>query len=189
MTASDQSPEGGPNGGPDAGQGGRADDRPNPVTRIMHAIAGIGLCIMMVTVVADVVLRAVFNTPVQGAYDVVSISLLIMTFFGMAPVIASRGEILIDLIDGMLPAAGLRVIAVISALLGLGMFGFFGWSMIAPAMDAWNWGERSLELGIPKWPLWVVAFVGLLGIAWAYVLQLRSSVRSAPQAPDEEGGL
>jgi TRAP-type C4-dicarboxylate transport system permease small subunit len=155
----------------------------------MHAISGAALIVMMMIVVSDVVLRAAFNTPVQGAYDGVSIALLVMTMFGIAPVVAQRSEILIDLIDGLLPPAGLRVLALVSAVTGLTLFAFFGWSMIQPATDAWEWGERSLELGIPKWPLWVLAFVGLLGIFWAYLLQLRAALRWAPTPPTEEGGL
>lgn len=164
-------------------------EKPDLVIRIMHGIAGLALVIMMLAVVSDVILRAAFNTPVKGAYDVVSISLLVMTFFGIAPVVAARREILIDLIDAVLPPVGLRIIGVVSALLGLAIFGFFGWSMIAPAMDAWNWGERSLELGIPKWPLWLIAFIGLIGIGWAFVVQLRAVLRGQTTTPDEEGAL
>jgi len=164
----------------------RQDDA---VTRVMHAIAGVALVVMMLVVVGDVVLRAVFNTPVKGAYDMVSISLLVVTMFGIAPVVANRGEILIDIIDAMLPRAGLRFLAVVAALIGLVLFAFFGWAMIQPAVDAWRWGERSLELGIPKWPLWVVAFMGLVGIFWAYLLQLRAALRDEPEHPGEEGGL
>lgn len=155
----------------------------------MHVVAGAALVVMMLIVVGDVVLRAAFNTPVKGAYDVVSISLLVMTMFGIAPVVAQRGEILIDLVDALLPPAALRLLALVAALTGLVLFGFFGWAMIQPALDAWNWGERSLELGIPKWPLWVVAFTGLLGIFWAYLLQLRAAARDRPAPPSEEGAL
>lgn len=164
-------------------------DKGDRLTRAMHVIASAALGVMMLVVVADVILRAVFNTPVKGAYDVVSISLLVMTMFGMVPVVARRSEILIDLIDGVMPPAGLRVLALIAALIGVVLFAFFGWAMIQPALDAWQWGERSLELGIPKWPLWVVAFVGLLGIFWAYLLQLRAALRRPPTHPTEEGSL
>lgn len=158
-------------------------------TRVMHAIAGVALVVMMLVVVGDVVLRAVFNTPVKGAYDMVSIALLVMTMFGIAPVVATRSEILIDLIDAVLPPAWLQVLAIVAALIGVVLFAFFGWAMIQPALDAWRWGERSLELGIPKWPLWVVAFIGLIGIFWAYLLQLRAALRTEPEPPSEEGGL
>lgn len=143
----------------------------------------------MMVVVGDVVLRAVFNIPIQGAYDVVSIALLVMTMFGIAPVVARRGEIAIDLADAILPARALRLLAIVSALTGVFLFAFFGWAMIQPAMDAWRWGERSLELGLPKWPLWVVAFIGLVGIFWAYLLQLRAALREPHDIDDPEGGL
>ena len=156
------------------------------VTMAMHWIAGVALCVMMLVVVGDVVLRAVFNTPIQGAYDVVSIALLIMTMFGTAPVVAQRGEILIDLIDSFIPRSMRRVLALIAAVGGASVFLFFGWSMIAPAMDAWQWGERSLELGIKKWLLWTAAYVGLVGILWGYFVQLRRVVAGQAGAASEE---
>ncbi|MBV0912272.1 TRAP transporter small permease [Anianabacter salinae] len=166
-----------------------ASRKPDPITRTMHAIAGVALVAMMLVVVGDVVLRAVFNMPIKGAYDLVSVALLVMTMFGIAPVVAGRTEILIDLIDGLLPAVGLRLLALVSACTGIVLFAFFGWAMIQPALDAWSWGERSLELGLPKWPLWVVAFVGLLGIFWGYLLQLRAALRAEPDHSSAEGGL
>jgi TRAP-type C4-dicarboxylate transport system permease small subunit len=158
------------------------------ISRAMHVIAGVALVVMMLVVVGDVVLRAAFNIPVRGAYDVVGISLLVMTMFGIVPVVARRGEILIDLIDTVVPPWALRTLALISAATGVVLFAFFGWAMIQPAMDAWSWGERSLELGIPKWPLWAVAFIGLVGIFWAYLLQLRAAVHGPASPPAEDGG-
>ncbi|MCA0870667.1 TRAP transporter small permease subunit [Seohaeicola saemankumensis] len=163
--------------------------KPGAIPRILLAIACVALCVMMLVVVADVVLRAVFNTPIKGAYDVVSIALLVMAMFGMGPVVARRGEILIDLIDSLGSPLLLRGLALVSALIGTGLFIFFGWAMIGPALDAWRWGERSLELGLPKWPLWAITFVGLAGIFWGYVAQLRAALRGPADAPTEEGGL
>lgn len=162
--------------------------------RVSHSmlwIASLALAAMMLVVVADVVLRFAFNTPVRGAYDVVSIGLLVMVFFGIAPVIVRRGEILIDLIDPFLPRSALRGLGVAAALGTIGVFLFLGWSMIGPALDAHRYGDRSLELGLPVWWLWAVAFVGLAGILWAAVLRLRREVRGGtpPPHPSEEGGL
>lgn len=39
--------------------------------------------------------------------------------------------------------------------------------MFGPARDAFTYGDRSLELGVPLWTLWAVAFVGLAGTCWA----------------------
>ena len=62
--------------------------------------------------------------------------------------------------------------------------------MIQPALDSWEWGEVSLELGLPKWILWAAAFAGMLGIFWGYALQLRAVMAAGPApAPSEEGEL
>lgn len=164
-------------------------DGSGSVIRIMHGIAGLALVVMMLVVVGDVLLRAVFNVPIKGAYDIVSMALLVMSTFGMAPVVARRGEILVDLVDGLLPSVAIRMLVLCSAMIGLLLFLFFGWAMLAPALDAWRWGERSLELGIPKWPLWVVAFVALVGILWAYALRLWAWCRGDAQSSSVEEGL
>lgn len=148
---------------------------------------------MMLVVVADVFLRFVFNLPVRGAYDLVSICLLVMVFFGIGPVIARRGEILIDLIDEILPRRILRVLSFLSAIGTLAVFVFLGWTMINPARDAYQYGDRSLELGLPVWILWALAFTGLAGILWASLVILLRTLRGSDGDHDatagEEGAL
>ena len=82
------------------------------LSRVLHGIAALALVAMMLVVVADVALRFFFNVPVRGSYDLVSLGLLTMVFFGIGPVIARGAEILIDLIDGLagLGALGDRVL-------------------------------------------------------------------------------
>jgi TRAP-type C4-dicarboxylate transport system permease small subunit len=133
--------------------------------------ASAALILMMLVVVGDVVMRAAFNHPVRGAYDAVSILLLVMVAFGFAPVLVNRGEIMIDLIDHAVGKRGVRVLAAIAAALTIGVIVFFGWASIDPAMNAWRYGDRSLELGIPQWVLWLVLLAGMIGILWAAVVQ------------------
>jgi len=144
----------------------------NRLTRNFHFIAALAVVVMMLVVVVDVFLRFAFNIPVQGAYDVVSMSLLVMVFFGMAPVVAQRGEIVIDLVDGILPKQAVGILKIIASIGTLIFFLFLGWSMFGPAQDAYTYGDRSLELGVPVWALWAVAFVGLAGTTWATLHRL-----------------
>lgn len=136
------------------------------ISRWMHNIASVALVAMMVVVVADVALRFIFNTPMRGAYDLVSAFLLIMVFFGIGPVIAHNAEILIDLFDRVAPAPVLHFFRRSAAVGTLAVVLFLGWSMVSPAFDAYRYGGNSLELGFPIWWLWVVAFIGLAGIIW-----------------------
>ncbi|TKW64021.1 MAG: TRAP transporter small permease [Paracoccus denitrificans] len=162
------------------------------VPRVMLWIASVALAAMMLVVVTDVVLRATINKPLRGSYDLVSIGLLVMSVFGMAPVIARKGEILIDLIDPLLSRRVLHILGLITIFGTLGLFLFLGWSMTGPAVDAWKWGGYSLELGLPIWTLWVVAFIGMAGILWTVIVRLIRTLRGEGDDgphPTEEGAL
>ena len=53
-------------------------------------ISSISLVIMMLIMVADVLLRALFNHPIIGAYYLVGIFLLLTTVFGISIVISKE---------------------------------------------------------------------------------------------------
>lgn len=159
----------------------RDTDPPMPLlARVMLWIASIALVAMMLFVVADVILRAAFNYPVRGAFDMVSIALLVMVAFGTAPVLVRRAEIVIDLVDPLIGRPGVRILGTLAALGSAAMVLFIGWSALDPLRNAWRWGDRSLELGVPQWALWVVALVGLTGIMWGALVQLLHYLRGAP---------
>ena len=163
----------------------------DPLIRIMLGIAGAALMIMVIVVIADILCRAVVNMPVRGAYDVISICLLVMTAFGIGPVIAQRAEIVIDLIDEIVPPVFVRGLGVVSSMLGLAIFAYIGWAMLTPAKDAWTYGDRSLELGLPLWILWSVAVLGIACAFWGYLMQVRSQLRTPIKrdVTSEEGAL
>lgn len=170
-----------------------AEGTPRPrgiLDKIQMWVASVALTAMMLVVSADVILRQVFNVPVRGAYDLVSIGLLTMVFFGIGPVIARQSEILIDLVDGFLPASVLRALKALASIGTLVVFLFLGWAMIGPALDARRYGDRLLELGIPVWWLWAVAFAGLATIIAVTVMRLvRGEGGDTPSAEREEGAL
>jgi len=150
------------------------------LNRYLTLVASVALLVMMLVVVADVALRYAFNTPVRGAYDVVSAGLLVMVFFGMGPVIHQGREIVIDLFDSRLPPFGLHLLRVTAAIAAVGVILFIGWSMLGPARDAWRYGDRSLELNLPLWVFWALAFVGLFGATALALVSLGSLLGKAP---------
>ena len=60
--------------------------------------------------------------------------------------------------------------------------------MFGPTLDAWRYGDRSLELNLPVWMFWAAAFVGLAGVIWASVAALWLFVRHPQASLDQESG-
>lgn len=133
------------------------------VTKVQMTIAVIAVVLMVLVIVVDVLLRAVLNMPLSGSYDAVGMLLLVSVFFAFGPIILARHEIVIDLVDGLLPPAVTELLSRFSSLLGAVVLGYLFWAMFQPMFEARAYGDISLELGLPLWIVWCVAMIGMAG--------------------------
>jgi TRAP-type transport system small permease protein len=126
-------------------------------------LAAAALVVMMCATVVDVFLRYAFNRPIRGSYELVEVTLLIFVFHGMPTAFLQRRNIVIDLIDSFaserVVAALIRFADCLSAIVLL----LFGWAMLGPATQAYDYGDRKLELNLQIYLLWVVALAGMAG--------------------------
>jgi TRAP-type C4-dicarboxylate transport system permease small subunit len=139
---------------------------PGAVRRLQAAqlrLAAIALMIMMVGTVLDVFFRYVFNKPLRISYDLVESMLVIYVFHGISSVFLARRNIVIDVIDQLVSPKILRVFAAIADIVSVMCLLLLLWGMWEPAMQAYQYGDRKLELGLPLYVLWGLALTGLLG--------------------------
>jgi TRAP-type transport system small permease protein len=126
-------------------------------------LAAVALVTMMTGTVLDVFFRYVFNRPLRISYDLVESMLVIYVFHGISSVFLARRNIVIDVIDSMVRPAVLRILAAIADVVSVLCLLLFLWGMIQPATQAFQYGDRKLELGLPLYVLWGFALAGLLG--------------------------
>ncbi len=127
------------------------------------AVAACALVVMSLVTVADVLLRYLLNRPVRGSYDLVECALVVFVFHGIATVFLNRQNIVIDLIDGV-ASPGLRTALIrASDLLQIAVLVAFAWAMLTPARQAFDYGDRKLELGLPVYVIWIFALAGMAG--------------------------
>jgi TRAP-type C4-dicarboxylate transport system permease small subunit len=123
-------------------------------------------------VVADVVGRVAFNSPVKGTPEIVSMSIVIICFLQASYAIRSGGMLRVDLFAGMLPARGRAALAVIGCILGAGFFAVILYGGIDPLLHAWRSNEYEGEgaLRVPTWPARATVLLGAGLAALDYVL-------------------
>lgn len=139
---------------------------PAAVRRLQVAqlrLAAVALTTMMLGTVLDVFFRYVFNKPLRISYDLVESMLVIYVFHGISSVFLARRNIVIDVIDQLVRPRILRGLAVIADLASVMCLLLFLWGMSEPAMQAYQYGDRKIELGVPLYILWGFALAGLLG--------------------------
>ena len=130
-------------------------------------------------VVADVIGRTVFNSPVKGTPEIVSMSIVIICFLQASYAIRSGGMLRVDTFEAALPARLREALLAAGCLLGVAFFGVILYGGLDPLAHAWNSGEYEGEgaLRVPTWParLTVIAGAGLASLN--YLLAFIAHVR------------
>lgn len=139
----------------------------------MHLIARIAnfqlmlamacLVIMGLVTVCDVFLKYFFTRPIVGAYDLVETLLPIVVFYGLPSALIRRQNIVIDLIDHFVGPQRTRKLVTGSDVLTAALLILIASAMITPALQAFAYGDRKLELGLPLAVIWAVTLVGMVG--------------------------
>jgi TRAP-type C4-dicarboxylate transport system permease small subunit len=144
-------------------------------------LSAAALVVMIVVTLLDVFLRYVFNSPIRSSYDLVESMLVVFVFNGMSTAFLQRRNIVIDLIDSFAPRKLVSALIRLSDALAVVTLALYAYAMTTPAMQAFSYGDRKLELGLPLYILWAVA---MFGIAGAIVCAIGALVVSAKPRRD-----
>jgi TRAP-type C4-dicarboxylate transport system permease small subunit len=149
------------------------------IASVQLVVAMLALVVMGSVTVADVVLKYLFSQPIAGAYDVVESLLPVVIFNGLPATLLRRQNIAIDLVDHLAGPRRTRLLIAAADLVMLAMLALITWAMVAPALQAMEYGDRKLELGLPVWVVWTGALIGMAG---SVLVALALVVRPPPAA-------
>ena len=144
--------------------------------RLVHALlaaaALLTFCLSFL-VVADVIGRVVFNSPVKGTPEIVSMSIVIICFLLAGYSVHSGSMLHADILVGVFGRRGPFISTLLSGVLGALLFALIVWGSYEPALHAWSSGEYEGEgaLRVPVWPARFVVMFGSLLVAITYVAQ------------------
>ncbi|GGH07048.1 hypothetical protein GCM10007036_01680 [Alsobacter metallidurans] len=161
---------------------GPASRRTRVIAAVAQAQTGLAMAaagVIVASTTADVVLRYGFGKPIHGAYDVVECMLALFVFHGLSAVFLSRSNITIDLVDHFVGLGARRALVRFGDLVQVLALALIAWAMISPAIQAYDYGDRKLELGLPLWVVWVFVFTGIAGTILSAIGALLSPVADA----------
>ncbi len=144
------------------------------VTRLVHSLLAVAAAIIFLLsflVVADVIGRGVFNSPVKGTPEIVSMSIVIICFLLAAYAIQSGAMLRTDVIVSMFGRRGFAFADLMSGLLGAFFFLLIVWGSFEPSLHAWTSNEFEGE-GALRVPVWPARFVVMIGSALVIAIYL-----------------
>lgn len=144
------------------------------VTRVLLVLAAVLAFLLCFLVVADVVGRVVFNSPVKGTTEIVSLSIVIICYLQAGFAIRSGGMLHVDMFVSKGSPRVQSAFAALAALAGLVFFAAICWGSIEGASHAWTSNEFEGEgaLRVPVWPARFVLVLGTFIAAFSYLLML-----------------
>lgn len=161
---------------------GRAGAFIAAVAKVSSVVAAAALAVMVVAIVVDVVMANLFKQPITGTFDLVETTLVIGVFMGFPITFLRNGHIAVDVIDHFVSPAAVARLKWVAAAVSMLFLLFFAWQMASPALDAFKFGERKQELGLPLWVLWIPMILGFVLSAVALVAVLVPALKPAEES-------
>jgi len=129
------------------------------------------LVAMMLLTVADVVLRAVSNSPIRGTFELIEL-LLAGSFFLALPAVFLRDEhLVVDIVDPLAPRWVPRL-RRLAELIAIPVLALMAWEGLKAARETLIFNDVTSDLSIHRLWYWIPVLIGLIGSAVAAVMML-----------------
>ncbi len=144
------------------------------LTKALLVLAAVLAFLLCFLVVADVIGRVVFNSPVKGTTEIVSLSIVVICYLQAGYAIRSGGMLQVDMFVSKLGPRGQSVMAALCAAGGLLFFSLVCLGSIEGATHAWTSNEYEGEgaLRVAVWPAKFVLVTGTFLAALNYLVML-----------------
>jgi TRAP-type C4-dicarboxylate transport system permease small subunit len=116
-----------------------------------------GLLVIAITIMIDVIGRGM-GRPLYGSQDIVTMSMVLLVFGGMAICDRTGGHITVDIFERHFPDWFNRLIDILAALLGAAIFALIAWAVLESAALSVMLNLNTNLLNLPKaWFQWALA--------------------------------
>jgi TRAP-type C4-dicarboxylate transport system permease small subunit len=126
----------------------------------LNRIAGVILFLMMLLTLIDVLLRKLWSQGILGGLELSEFMLAGMVFCALAQADVEDRHVRVDLFAGLLHERDGKYLTAFVQFLSALMTGAISVSSFLYAMSIRTAGEVSLDLGIPRYPLILIASFG-----------------------------
>jgi TRAP-type C4-dicarboxylate transport system permease small subunit len=147
------------------------------MSRYLGIIAIVVLVAMMLFTVANVILRAFFNSPIPGDVELIEVAMVCTGFLGLAWCAIQEKHIKVDLLVQFFPKKAQGIIDAIGHIGALGVSIIIAWQSINEGYANKELEAATASLQIPIFPFYWVTSVGYGLLSLALLVLLFKAVR------------
>jgi TRAP-type C4-dicarboxylate transport system permease small subunit len=131
---------------------------------ILDKIAGLFLAGSVLLIVVNIILRAVFNSPFLGTYELVSLFSAALIGLSLAQCAVKNGHIAVTIVTDKLPKRFQELIDGVMTLLGLCFWSLAAWQVVVYGISLKSTGVVSPTTQIPFYPFVFLIAFGLFAL-------------------------
>jgi TRAP-type C4-dicarboxylate transport system permease small subunit len=158
-------------------------------TRMLNAIGTCLIFLIMVFAMFDITGRLLFNMPLAGVPELVTMSIVGIVFLQLPHAVGCGRLIRSDMLIGVLKVEAPRTGAALEAffdLVGMVVFSAILLGAVPHFLDAYREGYEFGTIGVfvfPQWPLRLVILIGCVAAIVQFALLLSSKLRATVSRP------
>lgn len=123
-----------------------------PIEDLANLLAAVAIMALMLLGVLQIVMRTVFNNPIDGYIDLVELSMASMAFLGAAYTQRMGSHIRMELLMGRLSGRALWAVEAFGAALAMFIIGVLIYYSFGHFLRAYNLGDTTIDAEYVTWP-------------------------------------
>ena len=131
------------------------------ISSAANGLGTAGIFFMMAMVTVDVIMRYIFNSPINGAMEISEILLVLVVFLGLAAVQSKDEHVTVTLFISRFKNQARLILSIVMTSLALGFFILMIWQSTENAVSAWKAGSEFQDLEITTVPARLLVPVGV----------------------------
>ena len=131
-----------------------------PVIKVLNNIGVVVMFLVSIFIVVDVLMRALFDSPITGGYELVQFAMVIVVFLPLAFTQHVKGNVCVDMITDMLPGRVQAILAVFIDAVCAVFWGAITYSGILQTIAQHSKNVVSATLRIPVYPIVIILTIG-----------------------------
>ena len=129
------------------------------LSRKLALAGGFILIALALMTFSSIVGRALFNSPINGDYEIVELGLAIAVFCFLPECHLQKGHVVVDVFTTSAKQRTLAILSAATELLFVICAFVFVWRLTIGTLDAWDYADQTMVLALPYW---VVYLIGVL---------------------------
>ncbi len=142
------------------------------LNRILLAISMTMLILMMLLISIDVIMRYIFNAPVQGSFELTEYLMAVLIPFSIAYCAEQKSHVAVDLVYERLKKPLQNALDIFTAVLSIALTTLLVWQSYRYIFEVKASGLTSSVLLIPSYPFVAPTCIGMAVFALVLIVQL-----------------